>query len=97
MGVEGQHLVNKGCFVHVQPLKLTIYGHEQNLLRLDDLNQLLKVGKNLEHHGLLVIFDVSAVCMCAIMNDSIHVQVKIVDLRRTLCSCNLLIQQGVPF
>lgn len=95
MRVEGRPVVNKGCCV--QPLELTIYSHEQHLLRLDDLNQLLKVGENLEHHGLLVIFDVSAVCMCAVMNNPIHVQVKIVDLRRTLRCCNLLVQQGVPF
>lgn len=76
--------------------KLTVYCHEQHLLWLDYLHQLLQVCKDLQHHGMLIVLDVSSVCVRAVVDDPIHVQVQVVDLWGTLRCRDLLIEQGIP-
>jgi len=53
----------------------TIYGHEQQLLRLDDLHQLADVVKDAHYHLLLCQLHFRLVCVGAVMNDAIHVEV----------------------
>lgn len=84
---------------HGRPLtgKLTIYSHEQHLLWLDYLHQLFQVCEYLQHHSMLVVLDVSAICVRAVVDDPIHVQVQVVDLWGTLRCRDLLIEKGISF
>lgn len=54
---------------------LTVDGHEQQLPRLDDLNQLVDVMKDLDHHIVLGQLDLALVRMGAIVDDAVHVQI----------------------
>ena len=73
----------------------TIDGHEEQLLRLYDLEELLQIPKDLDDHLLLCDFPSGVVPVCAIVDDAIHVQVKVVDYWHVRF-CYRLIYKRIP-
>ena len=75
---------------------LTIDCSKKKLLWLDDLEKLLNIGKNLEYHFLLCQLDIGGIAMSAVVNNSIHVQVQVVN-DGDMCAGYWLIDEGVSF
>lgn len=68
--------------VHLRPGRNTVHGHKKQFLRFDRPEQRVDVVENV-HENLLfgdAKLNVRVVRMGAIVNDSVHVQVKVVEL-----------------
>lgn len=74
---------------------LTINGSKEELLRLHDLEQPLDVGENLDDHLLLSQLHVGVVAMCAVVDDTVHVQVEVVHHRHVSAGYRL-VDERVP-
>jgi hypothetical protein len=75
--------------------RLTIYCSKEELLWLDDLEEPLYVGENLEDHLLFCQLNVRVIAMSTIVDDAVHVQVKVVDYGH-LRACYGLVDQRIP-
>lgn len=73
---------------------VTVNCHEQQPLWLDNLEQLVKIAKDFDDHFFFSQFGAGIVAMCAVVDDSIHVKVKIVH-KRGLANIGWLVEQGV--
>ena len=58
----------------------TVDGHEEQLLGLHDLEQLVHVVEDLHDHLRLCKLGARVVAMRAVVDDAVHVQVQVVDL-----------------
>lgn len=76
------------------PSAVTINCHEQQLLWLDNLEQLVKVAKDFDNHFLLSQLGSRIVAMRAVVDDSIHVKVEVV-YKRGLANIGWLVEQGI--
>ena len=56
----------------------TVNGHEEKLLGLHDLEQLLQVVEHFDNHFCLCQFCAWIIAMRAIVDDPIHIQVQVV-------------------
>ena len=75
---------------------LTINGHKEQPLWLDNLKQLVKVGENLDYHLLLSELRARIIAVRTIVNDAVHVEVQIVNYRR-FANISWLVEQRVSF
>ena len=57
----------------------TVNSSKEKLLRLDDLEELLYVGEDLQDHLLLCELYIGVIAVCTVVNDAIHVQVEVVN------------------
>ena len=73
----------------------TIYGHEQQLLRLHNLEELLQIPEDLYDHLLFCYLPSWVIPMRAVVDDTVHVQVQVVD-HWHVCFCYRLIYKRVP-
>ena len=73
---------------------VTVDCHEQQPLWLDNLEQLVKIAKDFDDHFFFSQFGAGIVAMCAIVDDSIHVKVKVVH-KRGLANIGWLVEQGI--
>ena len=73
---------------------VTVNCHEKQPLRLDNLEQLVKVAKKFDDHFFFSQLGARVISVCAIVDDSIHVKVKVVH-KRGLSNIGWLVEQGI--
>ena len=73
----------------------TVNGHEEQLLRLHDLEQLVQVVENFHNHLRLRQLGARIIAMRAVVDDAVHVQVQVVDLGDVGLR-NGLVDQRIP-
>lgn len=75
--------------------KRTVDCHKQQLLRLDDMHQLVQILKSLGDHLIFGELPTGVVAVSTVVYDAVHVEVEVVN-QGNLSSCYRLVYKRVP-
>lgn len=74
----------------------TVDGQEHELLGLGDLDEFVQVHEDAQHHLCLCQAQRGVVRVRAVVDDAVHVEVQVVDLRGRLGRCHGHIKERIP-